>query len=231
MALTNDQVLTKIEQLHADNPFDEHPLWAGLIAGSYSLAQVREFAQQFGIIPLHNHNYHGPIYVNCPDPKWREMIAEVVYEEGTGRLYANGVPHNQLYIDFSEGLGLTREDLLACTYCPGGLGWQGWYQDRCNGTFLEAVSAHMLAAEAHGPGVFRHLAQTFKDKFGLDDKGVAFWVVHDVADEDHSGIGKQLLDQFATTEEDRQQVLSVVSQTLEMTFHFYDDVQRVVDAA
>ena len=208
-----------------------HPLWVAMVDGAWNYEQSQYVCKQHGGIPLHNHNYHGNLYRICPDPAWREMIAEVVYEEGTGRLYANGVPHNQLYVDFAEGLGMKREDLLNAAYCPGGLGWQGWYQDRCNGTFLEAVSAHMLAAEAHGPGVFRHLAQTFKDKFGLDDKAVAFWVVHDVADEDHSGIGKELLDSFATTEAARLQVLAVVEKTLDMTFHFYDDVQRVVDAA
>ena len=107
-------------------------------------------------------------------------------------LFADGVPHNQLYYHFGEGLGLSRDDLLNCEYCPGALGFRGWYQHQCNSRFLEAVSAHMLAAEAHGPGVFRHLAESFKQKFGLDDKAVAFWVVHDVADEDHSGIGKEL---------------------------------------
>ena len=66
---------------------------------------------------------------------------------------------------------------------------------------------------------------------GSTTKRWHFGVVHDVADEDHSGIGKELLDSFATTEADRLQVLAVVEQTLDMTFHFYDDVQRVVDAA
>ena len=230
MTLTTEGVLAAIERIHKDNPFDEHPLWRGLLKGRFNLEQVREFARQFGIIPLHNHNYHGPIYVNCPQPKWRERIAEVLYEEGTGGLYANGIPHNQLYFDFGAGLGLSPDDLLGCAYCPGALGWQGWYQGRCNASFLEAVSAHMLAAEAHGPGVFRYLAAGLKEKFGLDDKAVAFWVVHDEADEDHSGIGKELLHDFAADEAARAHVLKVVQQTVDMTFHLYDDIYRVVQA-
>ena len=229
MALTNDQVLERIERIHKDNPFDEHPLWASLLRGSLNLEQVREFTRQFGIIPLHNHTYHGPIYVNCPNPRWRERIAEVVYEEGTGRLYANGVPHNQLYFNFGQGLGLSNDNLLNTTYCPGALGWQGWYAGMCRSRFLEAVSAHMLAAEAHGPGVFSFLAEALKKKFGLDDQAVAFWVVHDVADEDHSGIGKELLDEFAATDDDRARVLEIVQRTVDMTFYVYDDIYRLVE--
>ena len=167
--------------------------------------------------------------MNCPDPRWRERIAEVVYEEGNGRLYANGVPHNQLYFRFGQGLGLSKDDLLNTDYCPGALGWQGWYAGMCRSTFLEAVSAHMLAAEAHGPGVFRFLAESLKKKFGLDDEAVAFWVVHDVADEDHSGIGKELLDEFAATDDDRARVLEIVQRTVDMTFYLYDGIYRLVE--
>jgi pyrroloquinoline quinone (PQQ) biosynthesis protein C len=79
--------------------------------------------------------------------------------------------------------------------------------------------------------VFRHLAKTFQRKFGLSDKAVAFWVIHDVADEDHSGIGKRLLDSFAKTEADRRKVLEIVRETLDMLFTMYDGIHREVEAA
>ena len=224
MGLTNQQVLDGIEEIHASRPFYEHPAWAGMLDASFNIEQTREFARQFGIIPLHNHNYHGRLYVHCPDPKWREMIAEVVYEEGTGRIYANGVPHNQLYYDFGEGLGMTREDLGQPSYCPGAIAFKAYFTAMCERPFLEAVSSHMLAAEAQGPGAFAKIADNLKSKFDLDDKGVAFWTVHDVADEDHSGVGKELLDEFATTDEDRERVLEIVQETVDMTFLFFDSI-------
>ena len=91
MNLDVDKTLARIDEMHAQNRFWKQPMWQGLIEGTLSRPMVREFARQHGIIPLHNHNYHGRLYVVCPDPKWRERIAEVCYEEGTGRLYADGV--------------------------------------------------------------------------------------------------------------------------------------------
>ena len=224
MGLTNDQVLEHIDEIHSIRPFYEHPAWAGLIDGSFTLEQTREFARQFGIIPLHNHNYHGRLYVHCPDPKWREMIAEVVYEEGTGRIYADGVPHNQLYYNFGEGLGMSREDLGKPRYCSGAIAFKNYFQNMCERPFLEGVSAHMLAGEAQGPGVFAGIAENLKQNLGLDDKAVAFWVVHDVADDDHSGIGRQLLEEFATSDADRDRVLEVVQETVDMTFLMFDSM-------
>ncbi|MBM3510255.1 MAG: iron-containing redox enzyme family protein [Alphaproteobacteria bacterium] len=231
MALTNQDVLDKIHEIHESRPFGEHPTWAGIIDGTFNLAQTREFAKQFGIIPLHNHNYHGRLYVYCPDPGWRAKIAEVVYEEGTGRLYAEGVAHNELYYNFGEAIGIARKDLLKPHYCSGALAFKSYFIQMCERPFLEAVSCHMLAAEAQGPGVFAKLAKNLKKNFKLDDKGVAFWTVHDVADEDHSGVGKELLEQFAKSDSDRQRVLEIVQETVDMTFLLYDDMYRSIKKA
>ena len=91
-------VLEEIQAIHDALPRGKHPLWTGLVAGDFSKAQVCELIRQAGIIPLYNNLYHGPLYVICPDPEWRELIAEVVYEEGTGKLFAGGIAHYRLYL-------------------------------------------------------------------------------------------------------------------------------------
>ena len=231
MGLDVDTTLARIDEMHAENRFWEQPMWRGLIEGTLSLPMVKEFARQHGIIPLHNHNYHGRLYVQCPDPKWREMIAEVVYEEGTGRLYADGVPHNELYYRFGEGLGISREEMKNASYCPGAVAFKAYFAGMCGKTFLEGVSAHMLAGEAQGPGYFTGIAEHLKERFGLNDEQVAFWTVHDVADEDHSGIGRQLLEEFARDEADFRLVLRVVRETIDMMNLLTADTWRVMQEA
>ena len=56
----------------------------------------------------------------------------------------------------------------------------------------------MLAGEAIVPGYYAQLAESLRETFDLDDKGIAFWVIHNVADEDHSDIGRWILEDFAT---------------------------------
>jgi pyrroloquinoline-quinone synthase len=230
MALSVEETLRQVREIHKRRQFQDHPLWVGLLEGTFSKEQVCEFARQFGIVPLHNHNYHGRLYVICPDPKWREMIAEVCYEEGTGRLFANGVPHNQLYLDFGAGLGLGREEMMNPVYGPGALAFKSYFIQICGSTFLEGVAAHMLAGEAQGPGVFSKLARTLERRFGLSKKATDFWTVHDVADGEHSSIGDRLLNEFAPTEADRRRVIEVVEGTVGITFLLYDDIYSRVQA-
>lgn len=230
MALTTESVLARIDEIHKEKPMYGHPLWTGMVEGSFNLDQVRYLCKQHGGIPLHNQRYHGRLYVICPDPEWRKLIAEVVYEESTGRLFANGVSHHKLYLDFAKSLGLEREEMYDPPYCAGVVALQVYFEYICAKSFLEGVSAHMLAGEAAIPGLYGRIAKQLQQKFGLSDVGVQYWIVHDTADEEHSGVGKKLLDQFATNEAERQLVLKTVRQMIDIQHLMYDDILRNVEA-
>jgi pyrroloquinoline quinone (PQQ) biosynthesis protein C len=226
MALTTKSVLARIDQIHEEKPMYGHPLWTGMVEGTFNLDQVRYLCQQHGGIPLHNHKYHGPLYVICPDPDWREMLAEVVYEECTGRLFADGVSHHKLYLNYAKSLGLEPSEMYDPPYCAGVVAFQGFFEHLCGSTFLKGVSAHMLAGEAAIPGLYGRIAKGLQEKFGLDDVGVKYWIVHDTADKEHSDVGRRLLDQFATTEEDRKLVLKTVQEMIDIMHLMYDDIYR-----
>ena len=226
MALTTQSVLARITEIHKDKPMHGHPLWKGMVDGTWTLDQARYICQQHGGIPLHNQHYHGNLYVICPDPAWREMIAEVAYEESTGRMFSDGVSHHRLYLNFAKGLGLKPEQMYDPQYCAGVAAFQAWFAYICTKSFLEGVSAHMLAGEAAIPGLYGRIAKTLQEKFGLDDVAVAYWVIHDHADGEHSDVGRKLLDQFATTEDDRKLVLKTVELMLDIQHLMYDDIYR-----
>ncbi len=232
MALTTENVLEAIEQIHKDKPMYGHPLWTGMVENTFNLEQVRYLCKQHGGIPLHNQRYHGRLYVICPDPEWREMIAEVVYEESTGRMFANGVSHHKLYLNYAKSLGLEPEEMYDPPYCAGVIAFQAWFENICARSFLEGVSAHMLAGEAAIPGLYGRIAKQLQEKFGLSDEGVAYWIVHDTADAEHSDVGRRLLDRFATTEADRRLVLKAARQMIDVQHLMYDDIYRhVMDLA
>ena len=185
-------------------------MWAALIEGALSLDQLREFARQYGIIPLHNHNYHGRLYVSCPDPRWRSRIAEVCYEEGTGWLYAGGRAPLEALFELRRGAGACRRRDVGAGLYPGG----GDVPLLLQRDLRPLVPGRRLGAHAgrRGDGA-RNLLQ---DRGGLpgqsrlDDQAVAFWIVHDTADTDHSNLGRELLDQFAPSDAEREQVLATV---------------------
>jgi len=226
MSLSIQDVLDQIAAWHAERPLYKERLYAALLNGEFKHEQTQEFARQFGIIPLYNNIYHGNIYVVCPADKieWRGKLSEVAYEEGTGNLFSEGVPHCQLYLNFANGLGLSDEDMWNTDYIPAALTFRSYYARRCSTSFLEAVSAHMLGGEAMAPGSMTKIANMFKEKLGLDDKAVAFFVIHDEADAEHSDVGRELLGEFARTEKDREFVLQIVREHMGIAFNLYDEI-------
>lgn len=226
-----DSVLERIATIHEPYSRYRHPLWVGLMEGRFERPQVREFIRQAGIIPLFNHLYHGPLYVKCPDPQWREMIAEVVYEEGTGRLFADGTPHWRLWLRLGGAFGLSEEEMWKADFCPEAIAYRAFFHHICSGDFLEGVSAHMLGSEAQVPGAVGSVSQGLKKKFNLSDHDLAFYLVHDHADSEHSDIGRKLLSRFAKTDEDFDRVVVAVTQMVQVTQVLFDGIFKRVQSA
>ena len=220
--------LARIQEIHAPYARHKHPLFAGLMEGRLERPQVRVYLQQFSIIPLYNHLYHGPLYMNCPDPEWRAMIAEVVYEEGTGKLFASGTPHWKLWLRLGNAFGISDEQMWNTEFCPEALAFRSFFTMICRGDFLTGVSAHMLGAEAQVPGASGSVAGGLRKKFGLSDHDLAFYIVHDEADSEHSDIGRRLLTRFARTDEDCERVVEAVKQMVEVSKVLYDGIYECV---
>ena len=148
MTLTTQGVLDRISEIHKELPMYGHPLWTGMVEGTWNLEQSRYICQQHGGIPLHNHNYHGNLYVICPDPAWRELIAEVAFEEATGRLMSDGVSHHRLYLNYARGMGLKPEQMYDPPYCAGVVAFQAYFTP----DLLEELSGRCRRAHVGGRG-------------------------------------------------------------------------------
>jgi pyrroloquinoline-quinone synthase len=226
MPRTAASVLKEVDKLLNEYPWAKQPLYHSLMNDKLSLRELQYFAKQWSVFPLHNHHYHGNLYVHCPDPTWRRRIAEVVYEEGTGRLYAKDMEHSKLWLLFSDSVGVTREEMATFQFCAGALAMRVYFEWVCCRSFLEGVSAHMLAGESQVPGVMANVARNLQRQNGLSAEAVSFFDVHEVADEDHAAVGPDLLEHFAKTDADYDLVLKTVSDYLGIERLMNDDIYR-----
>lgn len=230
LKMTYEAVIQELNRIHAARSRKRHPLWLGLMHGTLSRPQVAEFLKQFGVIPLYNHFYHGPLYVNCPNAEWRIRMAETVYEEGTGRLYAGGVPHYELYLRLGEAFGVSREEMYGTEYCGGSLAARNFYENVCRRSFLEGFAASALGGEAQAPGVAGKVSENFIRNYGLTPEQASFYSVHEVADKDHSSGGIEFLREFAKSNDDIDLVIRSVRDAVETMWTMYQDIWQRVDA-
>ena len=216
--------LDEMETIHRAKPRKAHPLWIALMKGELSRRQVAVFLRQFSVVPLYNHNYHGPLYINCPDPLWRKRMAEVVYEEGAGGLFAGGVPHYQLYLRVGQAFDISPAEMYATQFSAVALAWRAWFENICRRNFLEGYAALSLGAEAQVPGVSGKMSEAMVKYYGLTPEQAAFYAVHEDADKDHSGGGHEFLETFARTPQELRLVVEAVRGAVEISWLLYDDL-------
>jgi pyrroloquinoline quinone (PQQ) biosynthesis protein C len=231
MKVSTETLLKEIQAMVSASHQIKHPLAELLFAGKLSKRQLQELVGQQSCIPLYNHKFHGNLYVVCPDHRWRARISEIVYEEGSGKLFANGVSHHELYLRLGEAVGISRQQLWNWPLCAEALAFRVHYEFVCARSFLEGVSMHTLAGESQTSGYVLRVAEALKKHHGLSDEDVLFHTVHEEADNDHANIGVELLDEFARTEEDQHRVRSAVRESLMMRRLRDDGIQRAVLAA
>jgi len=223
-------VIERLAAIHATKPRRNHPLWIALMAGTLSRAQVAEHLRHFSAIPLYNHLFHGPLYVNCPDPRWRKRMAEIVFEEGTGGIYSNGVPHYELYLRLGQAFGVSPEEMYATQLCAGATAIRAYLAHMSSRGFLEGSAALSLGAEAQVPGVSGKVSETMMSRYGLTRDEAMFFIVHEEADKDHSSGALEFLQRFAVTDEDIDTVIRAVRDTVELSWLMYEDIWRCVQA-
>jgi pyrroloquinoline-quinone synthase len=231
MRVPTAELLKEIQAMVSQAHQIKHPLAQYLFDGKLTRSQLREMIGQQSCIPLYNHKFHGNLYVVCPDHRWRARIAEIVYEEGSGKLFAGGVSHHELYLRLGEAVGITREELWNWPLCAEALAFRIHYEAVCARSFLEGVSAHTLAGESQSPGYMLRVTEALRKHYGLNDEQVLFFTVHEEADSDHANVGVELLDEFARTEEDQNTVRKAVRESLMMRQLRDDGIYRAVTAA
>lgn len=228
MKVSTEQLLKEVQAMVSASHQIKHPLSELLFSGKLTKRQLQELIGQQSCIPLYNHKFHGNLYVVCPDHRWRARIAEIVYEEGSGKLFANGVSHHELYLRLGEALGISREQLWNWPLCAETLAFRVHYEAVCARSFLEGISMHTLAGESQTAGYVLRVAETLKKYYGLTDKDVLFYTVHEEADTDHANIGVELLDEFARTEAEQNIVRNAVRESLMMRRLRDDGTHRAV---
>jgi pyrroloquinoline-quinone synthase len=83
----------------------QHWAWPAFTAGLVPKAKLHiHLEQEYAVYVRDFPVLVGRAYVQCPIPAVRRELAENLYEEETGGLYA-GRPHPELFLEYPKGLG------------------------------------------------------------------------------------------------------------------------------
>ena len=170
-----------------------HPFYRAWSAGQLSRADLREYARDY-----HHHVNAFPTYLAELSMRLEEgelrraVLANLADEKGWDDAARKNPEHAELWLDFAEGMGASR-NLRGHQPLPeiGNL-MAFFHHVASEGTPEEALAA-FYAYESQVPRVAREKARGLRETYGADDKTCGYFTLHSTADVYHSQIWRQQL--------------------------------------
>lgn len=207
-----------------------HPIFVELLdPKKKDIDLLRKVALQGYQLTKHFLDYVEHLFFYCPLPKFKKGLLINVYEEETGRLSQTD-NHVYLMQDFIRALGISDEERDNALPLPATQELIDYrlraVRDRSR--YHIGASAVMIASEGQNlevkAGEARH--ELLGKVYGLKEKDLLFFSVHQVEDVGHVEQGLNLVSELCTTAQMQQEALQAVDHTCRLFFGMYDNMYR-----
>jgi pyrroloquinoline-quinone synthase len=204
-----------------------HPFYKAWSAGELTRNDLREYAQDY-----YHHVETFPSYLAAFGMRLEEgelrraVLANMCDEKGVdGRSGRDSVPHSELWLDFAEGMGSTRN-----------LEWhtpvpeirqliRHFHGVASEGTREEALAA-FYAYESQVPRIAQEKERGLRQMYGADDKTCGYFSLHATADIYHSNVWRsQLEKRIAAKPEAADAALEAASNAARMLWRALDGIE------
>ncbi|MCH7573960.1 MAG: CADD family putative folate metabolism protein [Candidatus Marinimicrobia bacterium] len=211
--------VNRLDQTIARHAMLKHPFYKLWNEGGLSLETLAEYAKQYY---AHVHafpTYVSAVHAHTGDIAVRQQLLENLIEEERGE--AN---HPELWLRFAEGLGVDRQDVLGADLLESTRQSVAVLQQLSHRPdYLEGMAA-LYAYESQIPEVARTKREGLRDFYGLDDdRSVAFFTVHEIADVEHRASEREII-AAGVTQSNSAAVLDAADKAARALWAFLDGV-------
>jgi pyrroloquinoline-quinone synthase len=206
----------------------DHPIIGMIERGELSREQLLGFTVQFyQLFPKVFPKPIAALYARCPDdPDIERHLLENLMEEGTGQV-SGSAGHRDLYIQFGEAMGLSRQALDTAEPLPETAALVNWrdvlFSQR---PWVEAVACQGYALEGTAAERMKRIVRGLREHYGVPPEGMGYWRVHIEVEDDHGAIGPTAIERYARTDEQQASVREALQRTLDTFWNFFDGVRR-----
>jgi pyrroloquinoline-quinone synthase len=203
-----------------------HPFYKAWSAGELTRKDLRQYAQDY-----YHHVEAFPSYLAALGMRLEEgelrrsVLANMCDEKGVeGRVGKNSVPHSELWLDFAEGMGSSR-NLEWHTLAPEIRQLiRHFHQVASEGSAEEALVA-FYAYESQVPHIAKEKERGLRESYGADDKTCGYFSLHATADVYHSKVWrKQLEKRIASHPEAADAALDAAENAARMLYEALDGI-------
>jgi pyrroloquinoline-quinone synthase len=204
-----------------------HPFYKAWAAGELTGDELREYAQNY-----YHHVEAFPAYLAAFALRLEEgelrraVLANMQDERGvSGRDGQDLTPHSELWLDFAEGMGSSRNLEWHTPLREVGALIEHFQHVASEGTPEEALAA-FYAYESQVPRVAKEKERGLREMYGADDKTCGYFSLHATADVYHSRVWRnQLEKQIAAKPQAAEAALVVAENAAQMLWKALDGIE------
>jgi pyrroloquinoline-quinone synthase len=205
-----------------------HPFYKAWAAGELTRDDLREYARQYYHHVEAFPQYLAEFALQLEESDLRRaVLANMCDENGTADSSGkDSVPHSELWLDFAEGMGARRDDVvLHLPLAEINELMQCFHHAASENTPEEALAA-FYAYESQVPRVAKEKERGLREMYGADDKTCGYFTLHATADIYHSNVWrKQLERRIEANPEAAQAALDAAENTAKLLWQALDGIE------
>jgi pyrroloquinoline quinone (PQQ) biosynthesis protein C len=194
-----------------------HPFVRAVSAGTASMEEIRKWAVQ-------DYQFRRAVpriamlrYLACTDPEFAPRLYEVVEDETRG-LRPGSVGHADMFVEFAEAIGLTRNDLETAGLRPATAAHLYYAELIIHTLPWFVMMAAQIGAEGTFPPAVAALGRGFIQQYGMSPESVRFFTVHFEADEEHGSLAEDIALRYITSAPLQRQTREVTMRRMELLY-------------
>jgi len=197
-----------------------HPLVEKWASGELPKKVLGRWAQEHFHFTKDLWSFLAATYANCPHADARSAILENLTEE-----MDPADPHVNILLGFAEACGVPAAEIKASKPLPTTWGLKDWLtRTSTHQSWIEAAAGMHIGMESQMPTMAAKILPALRDKYGLSDAQMRFFVLHHEADQEHGGRIYDLVGKYATTPEIQEAVRQAVREGTQKRWLYYDGV-------
>lgn len=204
-----------------------HPFYQAWSRGELTREELREYASHY-----YHHVAAFPGYLERFGSRLRDRVAldTAVAENRADELgvgSSDGRAHDELWLDFAEGMGADRGNASGSVPVPEVAALIARFRSVAESGTPAEVLAAFYAYESQVPRVAETKLRGLRDQYGADEKTCGYFALHRTADVRHADIWRQCVDaELDRSPEQAQAALAAAEGAAEALWAALDGIER-----
>jgi pyrroloquinoline-quinone synthase len=222
---TNTEFWSRLEARISQYDLLQHPFYQAWSKGELTRTDLKEYAAEYWHHVSAFPSYLSALHAGMPDgEERREVLRNLAEEEGVDAPLAR--PHSDLWMDFAEGMGATKNEVRGRAVQPEMTALIAQFRALMQEKPAVAMAA-LYAYESRVPGIAKTKAEGLAAHYDTTGAPARYFTLHETADVHHASVWRELMNaQLAKEPEAAERALEVAEQAAKALWNALDGIER-----